>query len=390
MNEKLLWVDDDPNILQAFQRQLRKQFRIETASGGAEGLECVTSTGPYAVVVSDMRMPGMNGIQFLSAVKERSPESVRIMLTGYADRQTAIDAVNEGQIFRFLTKPCPPETLVKTLAAGVRQYQLVTAERELLEKTLRGCIKVLIDVLALTNPAAFGHSTRVRSLVQKLCRHLKVDKQWQCEVAAMLSQIGCVTVPPSTLDDVFHGRELSLEDAQMFDAHPSVGRDLVGNIPRLETVSEIIAYQRKCFDGSGTPADSLSGKDIPLGARILKVALDFHTLKWSGLEDSDVVTALHQQIGHYDPEVLDALEVVIGLEESLVPQEVGVHDLTAHMVLADDVLTTEGALLINKGQEVTAVLCEHLKNFARNGRIADRIRVLVRAECGSRAAPSTA
>ena len=386
MNEKILCVDDDPNILQAFRRQLRKQFHIETALSGAEGLEVITSDGPFAVIVSDMRMPGMDGIQFLTAASERAPESVRIMLTGNADQQTAINAVNEGNIFRFLTKPCPPDTLAKTLAAGVRQYQLVTAEKELLEKTLRGSIKVLTDVLSLTNPTAFGHASRVRRLVQKLYRQLQVDQPWQCEIAAMLSQIGCVTVPSSILNKIHHGQTLTDDESQMLTTHPSVGRELVANIPRLEPVAEIIGYQQKCFDGSGTPSDSLAGKEIPLGARVLKVALDYDTLKWSGLTNVDAIVELRGLTECYDPDVLAALETVAGFEESFEIREVALKDLMTHMILADDVTTIDGTLLVSKGQEVTSSMRQRLRNFAHNGRIKGPIRVLVRAESSSRAA----
>lgn len=388
MNEKILCVDDDLNILDAFRRQFRKQFHVETAPGGAEGLETIASKGPFAVIVSDMRMPGMDGIQFLAAANERVPESVRIMLTGNADQQTAIDAVNQGNIFRFLTKPCPPEILAKTLAAGVRQYQLVTAEKELLEKTLRGSVRVLTDVLSLTNPTAFGCASRVRRLVQKLCKQLKVDQPWQCEIAAMLSQIGCVTVPSSTLNRMYHGQRLTDDDSQMLAAHPSVGRELVANIPRLESVAEIIGYQQTCFDGAGTSSDSVAGKEIPLGARILKVALDFDTLKWGGLRDIDAIVELRGRPKWYDPNVLAALEAVAGFEESFEIQEVPLKDLSTHMILADDVTTIDGALLVSKGQEVTTSMRQRLSNFAQNGRIEDPIRVLVRAVSGSRATES--
>ena len=255
MSEKILCVDDEPNVLQALRRQLRRQFRIETVPGGAEGLEAIAADGPFAVIVSDMRMPGMDGVQFLSAVKERAPESVRVMLTGNADQQTAINAVNEGNIFRFLTKPCPPEVLAKTLATGVRQYQLVTAEKELLEKTLQGSVKVLTDVLSLTNPIAFGRATRVRKLVNELCKELKVNRLWEYEIAAMLSQIGCVTIPSDMLGRVYEGQALDTEEAKMFEGHPTVGRDLVANIPRLENVAEFIAYSRSV---TMDPADRLT------------------------------------------------------------------------------------------------------------------------------------
>src|SRR5207245_10705357 len=136
-----------------------------------------------AVIISGMDMPGMSGIQFLSRVRQLAPDSVRMMLTGHTDLQVAMEAVNEGNIFRFLTKPCSPDALVKALAAGVEQYRLITAEKELLEKTLAGSIKALMEVLSLVNPMAFGRASQVQRLVQQLAAALKVDKAWQVEMA---------------------------------------------------------------------------------------------------------------------------------------------------------------------------------------------------------------
>jgi len=121
--------------VQALQRALRSEFHIEIAGGSEAGLQVLTRDGPFAVVVSDLRMPVMDGVQFLSRVKAVSPDSIRVMLTGQADLNAAIAAVNEGNIFRFLTKPCPPATMSKVLEASLEQYRLVTAERELLQNT---------------------------------------------------------------------------------------------------------------------------------------------------------------------------------------------------------------------------------------------------------------
>ena len=384
MTKKVLCVDDEANILEAYQRGLRKQFDIETALGAEQALAKIDAQGPYAVVVSDMRMPGMDGIRLLSEIRQRAPDSVRVMLTGFADLQTTVEAVNEGNIFRFLTKPCPPQILAQALSAGIEQYRLVTAEKELLEKTLRGAVKVLTDVLSLTNPTAFGHASRVRRLVRKLCEELGIDDSWQFEIAAMLSQIGCVTVPPDTLDKVYHSRTLKPEEVQMLQAHPAIARDLVANIPRLENVAGIIAYQQKRFDGSGTPSESLAGSDIPLGARILKVALDYDTLKWSGDTDIQVMVELRQRSGWYDPEVLAALETVVGFETALEIQEIGLKDLTTYMIIAEDVTTTDGMLLVTKGQEVTPSLRQRLRNFAKSTRIKEPVHVLMQVKAGAR------
>ena len=138
MNEKTLFVDDDPNILAAFNRYLRNEFTFETASSGQDGLNILEEKGPFAVVVADMRMPNMDGVVFLKKVKENYPNTVRIMLTGNADMQTAVNAVNEGNIFRFLTKPASKEIIINAVTAALEQYRLIMAEKELLEKTFHG------------------------------------------------------------------------------------------------------------------------------------------------------------------------------------------------------------------------------------------------------------
>lgn len=124
MSEKILFVDDDSNILEAYKRQMRKRFTIETALGGEEGLAVIARNGPFAVVVADMRMPRMDGIEFLMKVKTIAPHTVRMMLTGNADQQTANDAVEKGQVFHYLTKPCNPDVLTKAIDAGLSLYQL--------------------------------------------------------------------------------------------------------------------------------------------------------------------------------------------------------------------------------------------------------------------------
>ena len=152
MTDKTLFVDDEPNVLAACKRSLGRKVKITTATSGAEGLETIRKDGPFAVVLSDMRMPEMDGIQFICAVRQLAPDTVCMMLTGNSDQETAMNAVNRGQIFRFLTKPCPQEDLFAALEAGIKQYRLITAEKELLQKTLTGSIRALVDVLGLVNP----------------------------------------------------------------------------------------------------------------------------------------------------------------------------------------------------------------------------------------------
>jgi response regulator RpfG family c-di-GMP phosphodiesterase len=380
MSERILCVDDEPRVLSALQRQLHEQFDITTAAGGAVALQTIASSGPFAVVVSDMRMPGMDGIHLLSEVKKRAPDSVRIMLTGFADLQTTVEAVNEGNIFRFLTKPCPTEAFARALQAGVAQYRLVTAEKELLEKTLRGAIKVLAEVLSLTNPVAFGHASRVQRLVAKLCRHMQVERPWQIEIAAMLSQIGCVTIPPDTLEKAYRGKTLQAREVQMLEAHPGIAGDLIRNIPRLEEVARIVAYQNKSFDGSGIPRDAVHGADIPLGARILKAATDYDALKWGGRSDPAAIAELRTRSTWYDPAVLEALQAVGVSSRPLEIRELTLMEVKPHAVLAEDVRAPDGCLLIGKGQEITPAVHQLLFNFASRKGLKEQIRVRVYVE----------
>ncbi len=377
MTDRVLCVDDEPNVLAGYQRQLRKQFDLVIAVGGEEGLATVKESGPFAVIVSDMRMPGMNGSQFLARVREMTPDSVRMLLTGYAEVQAAIDAVNEGNIFRFLTKPCPPETFSAALQAGIRQYRLITAEKELLEKTLQGSIQVLTEVMALVSPLAFGKASRVRRLVQQLGSLLQVENPWQLEVAALLSQIGCVTLPDAVLNKVYAGTELADKEREMFEAHPRMGRDLIGKIPRLEEIAQTIAYQAKHFDGQGYPEDGKKGWEIPLAARILKVALDCDSLEGHTYSRARVLECLRSRTGWYDPRVLQALEEIPEEPGRYSLQELAVRDLQCQMILAEDVVSRTGILLVRGGQEITATMLQRLQNFSTSGAVPRAVKVLV-------------
>jgi len=234
MGEKILFVDDEINILAGFKRQLRKEFSMEIALGPEEGMRVLKDRGPFAVVVSDLRMPVMDGIEFLANVRKMYPDTVRMVLSGHADLQTAIKAVNEGNIFRFLTKPCHPDTLAKVLTAGITQYRLISAEKELLESTLKGSIKVMTELLSLANPEAFGRSSRIKRYVAQVAKFMGITDSWRLETAAMLSQVGFVILPQEMLDKLYRGETLEGEEKELFDRHPVITADLLRNIPRLK------------------------------------------------------------------------------------------------------------------------------------------------------------
>ena len=192
------------------------------------------------------------------------------------------------------------------------------------------------------------------------------DELWKIEIAAMLSQIGCVTIPEDVLARQYRGEELSRSEQEAFDAHSSIGQDLLKNIPRLEGIAEIIAYQAKRFDGSGTPPDALCGKAIPAGSRILKVALDYDSLISRGSTPEMAVGELRYHLGWYDPDVVAALQRALNITKAHVIRTVKLDELQDEMILASDLKSVQGTLLCAKGTEVTPALRMRLRNYACN------------------------
>lgn len=369
MTGRVLFVDDEPNVLAGFERQLRKRYEMETAPSGAEGLVALARE-PFAVVVSDMRMPGMDGAQFLARARERHPDTVRLLLTGYADLRSAIEAVNQGHIFRFLTKPCPSEALTAALDAALEQRRLVLAERELLDRTLRGSVQVLGEVLALVNPTVFGQVSRVQQLVRELGAIIPGAAAWEVDVAAVLSRLGCLAVPESVLAAAGRGGALDPEEQRHLDAIPEVARNLLRHIPRLERVTEII-------DHINRPLRTGAVGSVPLGARILRVAFDFDALVARGVPAVTAVSHLRSRGGVYDPDVLDALDVLLRRADEPQVREVWVSELADGMVLAEDVHNSTGTLLLGRGHPITTALRHRLEAMAGCEQTSKRIRVIV-------------
>src|SRR6185436_17053323 len=167
---------------------------------------------PFAVVLSDMRMPAMDGAQFLAQARRVAPDTTRVMLTGNSDQATAARAVNEGAIFRFLLKPCRSDELLSTLEEGVELFHRLRTERELLKQTLRGTVRVLTEILGLVDPDAFGRSSRLRVLAASLATSAGVERAWEFEIAAMLLDVGLVALPPDLRRKVARGEALNAEE----------------------------------------------------------------------------------------------------------------------------------------------------------------------------------
>jgi response regulator RpfG family c-di-GMP phosphodiesterase len=374
MNHKVLFVDDDRNLLEGFYRSLSDEFCVDTAADAAAGLEALASSGSFAVVVSDMRMPGMNGVEFLTAVRERWPDTVRLMFTGCADIQTAMDAVNAGCVFRFLTKPCAPEVLRGALRAAIAQYDLVMAERELLEKTLHGSVKVLTEILGLVNPAAFGRSSQIYAVMKHMVSKLGLREAWRYEMAAMLSQIGCVALDADTVEAIYSGKELSAAEQARLLVHPSIAFELLQRIPRLEDVAEMIAGQQALAPRRVAGGQISAGN---LGAHLLRIAVDFVQMVSRGISVKGALKLLKDQPEQYYSAAVVTLETLPDEEQQMACQEISVREMEPGMILDQDLRLPEGTLLATRNQEVSYPLLVRIRTSCQKMPMVDKIRVKV-------------
>lgn len=375
MNKKILFVDDEANILFVYRRQFR-HLEASTAMNGAEGLAFLDNEGPFAVVVSDLRMPGMDGVRFLASVRERAPDTIRIMITGNADLEASIAAVNEGNIFRFLTKPVAVELLDKTVNSALEQYRLITAERELLEQTLEGSIKVMSETLSLVNPMAFSSALRLKRHAEFVCGALGVANKWQIEIAALLSHIGCVALPTETLEKVYAAQKLTDAENEAFVSHPALGSKLLINIPRLEPVARIIEYQNRPNDAVNIEDPDLRSAVIA-GAKILRATIEFDRLVSHGDSRNAACAKMRAQPAEFDEAVVQALEKLELQHAEMSIRMIAVHNLTTDMMLDQDVYSKRGVLLVAKGADITLSVLERLKKYLSIDDIVDPVRVLV-------------
>ncbi|HEY7888651.1 MAG TPA: HD domain-containing phosphohydrolase [Steroidobacteraceae bacterium] len=359
---RVLCVDDEERVVQGLVPHLHKEYEVHTALSGTEGLQVLRQMGGAAVVVSDMRMPGMDGATFLYQVMQFFPGATRMLLTGEPGRDAAIAAVNQAQIFRFLAKPCPAAELKAAVEAGVLQHHTVTTERTVLKETLVGCIKTLVDVLAIANPVAFGRSSRIKRLAMDFARHLGREDFWQLEAAAMLSQIGFLSLPADLVEKLYTGEPLTAEERILAGGAPEVARRLLENIPRLEAVAEILTS----LSASDMELRQLGDGPVGVGSRILALVIDYYGLHSQGQRAAAAIKRLRSRGVRYGAELVERFAEYLGPQEE--PQrgrtrKIALRTARAGMIIQQDVRTQLGTLLVPSGLEVTEVFLERMRHF---------------------------
>lgn len=341
----LLFVDDEPNVLKALRRLFHgENYVIHLAAGGAEGLE-ILGRQPVDLIISDMRMPEMSGAEFLAHALEQWPETVRILLTGYADMQSTIDAVNKGRIFSYCNKPWNDEELKLLVRNALEQKQL-RAERDSLAAVIRhqndelkalnehleerveqrttqldqansdlkkqytDSIKAFSRIIEMRPGIKAGHSKYIAENAHSVAKKLNLSDEDVRNIiyAGLLLQIGKVTLPDKLLAQPFY--LMDTQQKQSYLKHAQEAAPLLKGLEQLDAAVTLIRYQYEHYDGSGSP-EGLAGEGIPLGSRILSVIRDYvayldGSMTGKAIPAADVRKRLHDfKMKQYDPKVVD-------------------------------------------------------------------------------------
>jgi len=403
---RVLCVDDEANILSALRRLFRPcGYVVTVAASGEEGL-AILDQAPFDLVISDMRMPGMSGAQFLEEVSTRWPDTMRLLLTGYADIDSTIDAVNKGRIFHYVSKPWDDKALLLIVRHALERKQLerdkarlealtaqqneelkdvnASLELKVMERTVElrkanehikasfiTSIKVFANLIELREGAIAGHSRRVAELARKLAKRAGMDAAAVQDVflAGLLHDIGKIGLPDTLLSRAV--AEMSGPELLRYRKHPQAGEHALMALSELAQAARLVRSHHERFDGKGYP-DGLAGEQIPLGARIVAVANDYDGLQIGTLAARkrtarEALELLEAGRGRsYDPGVLDLFLEVVAESERDDLKEVGlsVARLMPGMILSRDLVTRQGYLLLATDFVLTAGIIRQIQEYA--------------------------
>jgi hypothetical protein len=319
----------------------------------------------------------MDGAQFLAQVRERSPNTVRMILSGQADLQSTIAAVNEGHIYRFLCKPLASAKLLSAIEDGLEQNRLIIAEKVLLEQTVSGVVKMLIELLGMVSPWASNRAARLQRYVLELAAVLDLPPRWQWGLAAYVSQIGCVALPKEILAKEEAGQVLRQDEARLFDSHAEIAGKLLASIPRLEDVAAIVPAQ---FGPLIPPEESVQPADwdmVGAGRILLRAAYEFDRAIVRGANREAAIDSLRASNPQLPAPVLTALSALRVAGKQFVVRPTRVLDLRPGMILDEDLVSMKGIRLVSTGVEVTRTLIVKLTSIAEGIGVMEPFRVRV-------------
>jgi response regulator RpfG family c-di-GMP phosphodiesterase len=423
----VLCVDDEANILNALTRVLRRAgHHVLTAQGGAEALALLKKQS-VDVIISDMRMPQMDGAELLATVAARWPDTVRLLLTGYADIESTVAAINKGGIYRYLAKPWEDNDLSLTVGRAIEMRRLeqerhrletltqaqneelkalnaglearvqartaeleqllgfVNASHDSLKKHYSGTVKLFANLLELRSGTLAGHSRRAAPHARRLAQWFGLSETEISAVhhAALLHDLGMIGLPDALVRKPFN--TLTAEERAAVMRHPLIGEALLLELEPLADAAHLIRHHHERYDGQGYP-DRLASEKIPLGARIIALASDYDALQLGLLAPQRMSPGEAREFlvsgkgKRYDPALTDAFVALLGEEQSHMQQGservLRPHELAPGMVLSRDLITRDGMLLLNEGYKLDAAIVKRIHDFERT--LAAELTVYVR------------
>lgn len=408
---RILCVDDERSVLMSLKRLLRgEQFDVCIVESGKEGLALIESEEAFDLIISDMRMPEMDGAEFLATAAKIAPDSVRILLTGYSDQEATIRAINEGKVYRYLHKPWDNDELKQIIDDAIQLKQTSDSEKDLNKRLKNTLVKIkqesaglkaqvdktnqiqnaqdsILDgaedqvkvsyratIKAFSNLINF-RTGRSHKTAEDIAHHavvvseaLGLDRSYLVDIehAAVLYPLGMVTLSDSLLTSPV--ASMSPEDRTAYQSHPVVGEQILAPIDALSNAAVIVRHQNENFDGSGSP-DGLEAGDIPVASRILRLARDFNEQLDSGdLSVADMIDQMSAQKGKiYDPELADIYIDLIQQNrfeiETISGQIVETDELSEGMTVSRDMYNSEGILILSKGAVISTSTIDKLVRF---------------------------
>ncbi|TRZ51428.1 response regulator [bacterium] len=382
----LLIVDDEESILKSLQRLFRNEdFEIRTAISGLDGLNLIRDAGnSFSLIISDQRMPEMTGAQFLAEARKLLPDTMRVLLTGYSDMDAIVDAINDGGVHRYLTKPWKDEDLLLQIRQILEQYELIIENRRLseltkrqneelvslnssleekvkektaeivkkndeltklnheLEANLYNTVKAFGSLVENHNPLLAGHGRRVGYLTREIVNQMNLpeNEAIHIEIAALLHDIGKLGFPQKLLE--YKAEQWTTEEKKIFNNHPRYGQETVYFVKNLDHVGVIVRTHHERYDGQGYP-DQLKEEEIPLGARIIAVADAYDKIVNLEVNVANAIANAKATLGHlggekileaaavlhlkqesflaYDPDVVKILMTVLKTKKFVYPEE---------------------------------------------------------------------
>jgi response regulator RpfG family c-di-GMP phosphodiesterase len=384
----ILVVDDAPDHVSVLMDLLKGLYRVEVATDGLKAIELAGSAEPPDLILLDVMMPGMDGFEVCRCLKaDPGTRGIPVLfLTDMSDAQAEACGLVAGGA-DYITKPFSAPLVLARVRTHLKQRQLLISERELLEKTLMGSLAAILEMIAMTNPNAAAWNHQLGELCEQVALRMGAEEPWMIGLAGVLSRIGTLAVPEAILAKVKAKAILDSEERQIYTRVPEIGFNLLKPIPRLERVAEMVYYSQKNFRGGGFPLDERTGEDIPLGARILRVCLDYLNATSRREDRKKLVSDMLHNLTLYDAEVVFALQAVVetgrfdppmAVEEGEF-REIPIECLMEGHVLDGSVETVDGQILLREGTILTTGHVEKLKNYSLIGAIKSPIPIRINA-----------